>query len=602
MLPAIKFRFSQNDLMTAALLTALLTQTENRFDLAYPLPNLAPVRIDKIGSGFGIAQQTARAKGLQVRMLWVDATANMERYSSPEKVDLLMSRAKKAGFNTVVFDSKPIVGYTMYPSAFSEQLTQWRTASYPAGYDPMAEFVRAARKNGLTIYTCFNAFSEGHRIAKESSEAGSKEFFGGKAGIGWDKPDEQSVQYTQERILTIGSKRYVVAPRFNPRAMDVLGRVAIYQGKPDLEGLAVVVGPDRKVRRVFQNEATHRSERIVLFPPSLKLSREDLAAMVGQSAELSVETGFKRSGEFRNQIPLMMNPFHPNVWQRTMDHAREVVQKYDIDGLLYDDRLRYTGMDGDFSPLTRELFEKKVGKKLTWPDDVFAVSNIDWDLKVSYRPGRFWDAWWAFRAARMQEWVRAIRTTIKKEKPKVKLGIYAGAWYGEYDSYGANYGATDNNIGFASMTRAYRRTGFASDLDLFIAGCYYTIPTIHEAMTRGLPEGTTIEAGAQLANRAVNDATWTISGIALDQFYANPKRVEDALQAATAASQGVMVFDYSHKFELFEESFQKAFARPAKSPVQRPGLLEQVRKRKSQLKVRDSLPTFIQPGAPGVGH
>jgi uncharacterized lipoprotein YddW (UPF0748 family) len=588
--------------MTAALLTALLAQTENRFDLAYPLPNLAPVRIDKIGSGFGIAQQTARAYGFQVRMLWVDATANMASYNTPEKVDLLMARAKRSGFNTVVFDSKPIVGYTMYPSAFSAQLTQWRNVGYAAGYDPMAEFVRAARANGLTLYTCFNAFSEGHRIAKESSEAGSKEFFGGKAGIGWDKPEEQSVQYTQERVLNIGNRKFIVAPRFNPRSVDILNRTAIYQGKPDVEGSAIVVGPDRKIRRVFNNEATHRNERIVLFPKSLALTTGDLEKMVGLTADLAVETGFMRSGEFRNQIPLMMNPFHPNVWQRTMEHAREVVQKYDIDGLLYDDRLRYTGMDGDFSPLTRELFEKKVGQKLSWPDDVFSVSNIDWDLKVSYKPGRFWDAWWAFRAQRMQDLVRAIRTTIKKEKPSVKLGIYAGAWYGEYDSYGANYGSSDNNVGFTSMTRSYRRTGFASDLDIFIAGCYYTTPTIHEAMTRGVPEGTTIEAGAQLANRAINDATWTISGIALDQFFSNPKRVEDALQAATAASQGVMVFDYSHRFELFEGSFQKAFAKPAKSPVQIPGLLDQVRKRKAQLKGQDQLPVFIQPGAPGVGH
>src|SRR5437762_12373 len=78
-----------------------------------PFPNLPFVQLDETNNGVGIAQQTARAKKLQARILWIDATANMNRLNSSEKISALIERIRKAGFNTIVLDVKPIVGFTL---------------------------------------------------------------------------------------------------------------------------------------------------------------------------------------------------------------------------------------------------------------------------------------------------------------------------------------------------------------------------------------------------------------------------------------------------------------------------------------------------------
>jgi len=95
-----------------------------RFELASPLPALPGVMMDSHLNGVGLDQQTARAQGLQARILWVDATANIDRYNTPEKIQTLMARVQKAGFNTVVLDVKPISGQVIYPSALAPKLTE----------------------------------------------------------------------------------------------------------------------------------------------------------------------------------------------------------------------------------------------------------------------------------------------------------------------------------------------------------------------------------------------------------------------------------------------------------------------------------------------
>ena len=88
--------------------------------------------------------------------------------------------------------------------------------------------------------------------------------------------------------------------------------------------------------------------------------------------------------------------------------------------------------------------------------------------------------------------------------------------------------------------------------------------------------GATIEAAGQLSNRCANNATWVYAGILLSNFEGNPEALARALQAAAASTQGVMVFDLSHKIEQFWPIFQQAFNKPAIPPHAVPGLLDQV--------------------------
>lgn len=302
------------------------------------------------------------------------------------------------------------------------------------------------------------------------------------------------------------------------------------------------------------------------------------------------------------QVPLMMNPSNLQVQNYALSIVQEIVKSYDIDGVIYDDRLRYAGLNADFSTTTQQAFESYVGRRLSWPDDVFRFTLTP-ALNKGIVVGQYYDAWMNWRAQVIRNFMATVRRNLKLIRPKVQLGLYAGSWYGEYQRFGNNWAAPESDAGFWFLTPEYQRTGMASLLDFFVAGCYYPQPSIAQAMANGTPIGLTIESSGQLANRLVRDQTWTYAGIMLSDYKGNPDGLKDALQAACGATQGVMVFDLSHDIEPMWEVFRQAFTDPRKAPHAEPGVLAEVRKKRTQV---DKLggkepPTIISAGAIGTG-
>jgi len=122
-------------------------------------------------------------------------------------------------------------------------------------------------------------------------------------------------------------------------------------------------------------------------------------------------------------------------------------------------------------------------------------------------------------------------------------------------------------------------------------------------MEKNVPPGYTVEAAGQLSNRVARDDTWVYAGIKLDDFYGNPRGLVRALQAAAGSTQGIMVFDLSHKFETFYSVFDQAFRQSTKAPNTVPGLLQDVRRRRmfvDKMGVKDP-PVSIYEGAAGTG-
>jgi len=282
------------------------------------------------------------------------------------------------------------------------------------------------------------------------------------------------------------------------------------------------------------------------------------------------------------QIPLMMNPNHPEVQRRILNITREVISKYDITGIIFDDRLRYGGINADFSEITRKQFEAYVGQKLNWPDDVFRFT-LTAGLSRGIQVGPYYDAWLAWRAKTLQDWLSKARKVVQEARPGAQLGVYAGSWYGEYYNFGSNYASSAANAGFWYLTPAYQESGMAGMLDLLITGCYYQTATIADALAQAKPIGQTVEAAGMLTNRLVRDETWCYAGIMLSQFKDDPEGLKKALQAACNASQGVMVFDLSHGIDSFWPVFEQAFGSPAVSPNSDRKWLQELRSRRRAL-------------------
>lgn len=87
------------------------------------------------------------------------------------------------------------------------------------------------------------------------------------------------------------------------------------------------------------------------------------------------------------------------------------------------------------------------------------------------------------------------------------------------------------------------------------------------------------------------------------QFQNRPQDLPRALQAACAASQGVMVFDLSHDMERFWPIFSNTFRNRPNPPHTVSGLLNRVRLERAERDRRGikDPPVIIHSGLPGTG-
>ncbi len=639
-----------------ALLALLLSGGEEpvnspapRFELATPLPTIPGVMVDRLTTGYGLAQETAKAKNLQARILWIDATANLDRYNTEEKIVALVKQIADTGFNTVVFDVKPISGQVVYKSRLAPKLTEWRGKTMDANFDPLPIMVREAHKDGLTILASLNAFSEGHRLFN--------------VGPGYNRPTQQTVLYEPKPVLRAGEATTPLLPSVDkvpsspapsvaasnvtspggtvplpaptpPSAVGVVTNlnplaqggfyVVVRKDGTVVEATAVapptpsVPTPTPVTPAVMQAPApipTPIVPRKIPLPTvpkggAILAGVGDGAAWLAQNVRPGVKVKFDTEAEFvpirerpEQQYPLMMNPFHPIVQQYALDIVREVVSNYDVDGILYDDRLRFGGLNADFSELTRSRFEERVKRKLTWPDDVFKWTLTP-QMTRGLRPGPLYDDWMAFRADLIQDFVRKVRYTVKGLRPKCLFGVYAGSWYGDYPANGHNYASQQAEAGFWFLSPSYQKAGTAPLLDMLIAGCYYPTATIYEAMEKGVGIGATVESSGTLVNRLVRDETWTYAGIALSDFKDDPSGLTNALQAACAANQGVMVFDLSHDIDPMWPVFAQAFAQRHEAPHAHMDVLEEIKRRRDALDRlgKKDPPIVIAAGSAGTGQ
>ena len=438
-----------------------------------PFKGIAAPILDETHNGIGIAQQTARARNVQGRVLWIDGTANLDRVNTAEKITALVAQIKTAGFNTIVFDVKPIVGQTLYPSQFAPKITAWKGRTLPLDFDPLAAMVAQAHANNLQLIANLNVFSEGHR-----------DFH---VGPGYAHPEWQTVLYEpslQVVAMTPARPAFALSDRANlpPRAPEQL---AVYTdlsklGRPLPGTLVSVLDADRHVVALMDGGALGALSPTLPPGGGALVGTGTAAAFLKQNAGVGSQLSVVTTAAFvpiserpEQQVPLMTNPNSPDVQNRMLSIVGEVVRNYAVDGVIFDDRLRYAGLNADFSPLTHAQFEKYLGRPVQWPNDVFRYNIAFPSLTRMIIPGPDYDAWLLFRALTVRNWLASAVSTVKSIRPTATVAVYAGSWYPDYPPLGANWAANDFSAGFRFLTPAYQQTGFANLLDWLTTGCYY---------------------------------------------------------------------------------------------------------------------------------
>ncbi len=560
------------------------------------------VVLDTDGNNVGVAQSTARAHGAQARIIWIDAGANVGNLNSVDKIKDVVDKIKRSGFNMVVLDVKPIVGDTIYNSQYAPRLLEWRGKKGDPTIDVVQTVLDDAHQDGLTVYANFSTFSEGHKMVQR--------------GLAYTHPSWQTVLYETDRTVqgrhaVIGVSRVDALPPDDQSIAEIVLKPQILT-KAQKGYTIALLNFDARVVAVYDPSAT--LDAAPAPPPGgfAVIGRGQAGrwiaehAVVGEIMILGARPDYMpiaadNTGD--QMYSVFVDPHNPEVRQHEIDIVREAVSRYDFDGVIFDDRLRYAGLNADFGPDSRAAFEKYVGHRLTWPDDVFRAPLFP---TGRITPGPNYEQWLVWRAENITGWLDEAAAAVRAIRPSAQVAVYAGSWYGDYDEVASNWAAPDFAGPYPWDTPDYRATGFASKLDWITTGCYYSIPTIDDARHSRDDPGKTVEGGGQLSNHVVNDATWTYAGLYALVYTHNVRGFQEAIQAALASTQGVMVFDLSQIIDYdWWDDIAAVFGSggPPPAPNTLPGLLESVRTQHARDvaagKPQPPLPDFL--GEPGIG-
>ena len=264
----------------------------------------------------------------------------------------------------------------------------------------------------------------------------------------------------------------------------------------------------------------------------------------------------------------MTNPVNKEYQDYIVSIMKEIVSKYpELDGLMTD-RVRFDGIQADFSDISRKEFEKFLGKKVKhFPEDI-----LTWDTtgaRPKPVPGKLFKQWVEWRSHVITDFFARARKEVKAVRPDIQLCTYTGAWYPSYYEVGVNFASKeyDPSKDFDWATPGYKDTGYAELIDLYTTGNYYTDITIDDYLKKGGSEiwnetdsqaqsGTwyCVEGSCQNLRKIMGKNPF-LGGILVDQFYDNTADLSRTITENLKDSDGLMVFDICHIIDkgLWEE-------------------------------------------------
>lgn len=275
----------------------------------------------------------------------------------------------------------------------------------------------------------------------------------------------------------------------------------------------------------------------------------------------------------------MLNPAHPEVRKYETNIVKEAVRKYkDLDGLVFD-RVRYDGITSDFSELSKREFEKYAGIRIErFPEDLIYWTKEDG--KDVWKPGKHFKEWVEWRSQVITSFLENLRKEVKKINRHISFGDYTGSWYPVYYELGVNWASRkyDPSRDYEWATAAYKHTGYAHLLDVYMTGLYYNEVSIAEveklnaeavknrteaAMGEGRDYWYSVEGGSRLAKKIVCGDVPVVGSIYVDQYAGDRDQFRRAVEMALQESDGLMIFDivhiiYRNWWDTLEEAIQNS--------------------------------------------
>lgn len=241
---------------------------------------------------------------------------------------------------------------------------------------------------------------------------------------------------------------------------------------------------------------------------------------------------------------IFVNPVNDAVVDYEISLVEEVINKYDIDGIVLD-RVRYVGLSADFSPLT--INKWKAYANITEdvnPEDIYKLTKVNGEIEITY--GKYFGSFNTFRAKVIHDVICKFRKMIDNAERKVEFVDYTGSWYPEYFMVAANWASKDHIETSYPNTDGveYATTGYIKEVDRMLSGFYYEDVTIEEAREHNQPaDWYSVEGSADMAYGVTKREKPMIGSLYLFQYYNKPEDFKRAVDMCFKVSDGCMLFD-----------------------------------------------------------
>lgn len=484
------------------------------------------------------------------RALWIEPGASLLQLSTVAGVREALDRAKAAGVDVVMPEAKNAWGYAAYSSTFIPPIgespiphfgaggaypppAQW----YPRGYDLLATIIAEAHARGLKVHAAINTFGEG--------------FSPLRAGPSFTHPGFQATAYVAyRRVVAPNGTSYELAGVDVPREA---GRLVLYTAAGERErrgpsrGVDVAVA-DGTVTEVRDRAAGPGDPGPLAIPKNgYVLSGRGAAAAwlrgalaAGDRVTIGpVETRMEPSGD--HDIFAFANPANPEVWNYELAAVREIVARYDVDGIVLD-RTRYDDLSEDFSDFSRAAFERTLGHPVAhWPDDIYTYVPRGYGIERRFGP--LYKAWLGYRAHTILAYTRAAAAVARAVRPGVAVAMYVGGWYPVYYNEGVNWASPDVRPPYSWIGDAWVRAGLAPMLDYLMIGLYYRPVTMGDALRRHDDPLISVQGGGILGEQLVHGATPVVGSLLVPLYAGRPATLARAIRMSGGVTNGTMLFD-----------------------------------------------------------
>ena len=193
----------------------------------------------------------------------------------------------------------------------------------------------------------------------------------------------------------------------------------------------------------------------------------------------TLTSGLVNSMDDPDTGPRFLDPVNADVQSFLLTLLGELAAYEGLDGIVLD-RCRYDdyNLDAGYTDAALAAFTEYLGDTPSrWP-------IMDQGQVYVSSPSAIQKNWLTFRCKVIHDFVDKAAQKVHSVSPKVRFGVYVGAWFSEYYRSGVNwtssqYDVKKNESSYKWAPAAYQKTGFADLLDFIFLGAYAGTTGVH---------------------------------------------------------------------------------------------------------------------------